>query len=262
MTAREVIELIRKNVGVPWNENSYRDTFHVGNPDVEVKGIATTCMSTLDLIQRAHDADTNLVISHEPTFWSDSDSTRDITEDPVYKFKSDYCLKNDIVVWRFHDHWHARKPDMEYFATARKLGFADPDATKSNNQTIYTVPPIKLSALVEDVKRCMGSHALRVVGDPNAMVSRVIVGEGSIMPRLSPDVDVVIGGEGVESDGPFDNTAYARDAVSLGIAKGLIIMGHVISEEPGMEDAAKWLSTFIQSVPIRFIPAGEPFISV
>ena len=38
MTAREVVDLIKKNVGVPWNERSYRDTFKLGNPDSTVKG--------------------------------------------------------------------------------------------------------------------------------------------------------------------------------------------------------------------------------
>jgi hypothetical protein len=45
----------------------------------------------------------------------------------------------------------------------------------------------------------------------------------------------------------------------LGIPKGQIILGHVVSEEPGMEDCARWLETFITGVPIRFIPAGEPY---
>ena len=31
MTGREVVELIKQNVGVPWREQSYRDTFKFGN---------------------------------------------------------------------------------------------------------------------------------------------------------------------------------------------------------------------------------------
>ncbi len=42
---------------------------------------------------------------------------------------------------------------------------------------------------------------------------------------------MVIGGEAPEVGGP-DNTSYAMDATSLGIAKGFIILGHVVSEEP------------------------------
>ena len=49
MTAREVVDLIKKNSGVTWNEQSIRDTFKVGNPDSQVKGIASTMMTTLDV---------------------------------------------------------------------------------------------------------------------------------------------------------------------------------------------------------------------
>src|SRR5580700_9825703 len=53
VTAREVVELIKKNGGVPFNEQSYRDTFKLGNPDSTVTGIATTMMATFDMIKRA-----------------------------------------------------------------------------------------------------------------------------------------------------------------------------------------------------------------
>ena len=46
MTAREVVELIKKNVGMQWNERSTRDVFKVGDPDATVTGIATTMMTT------------------------------------------------------------------------------------------------------------------------------------------------------------------------------------------------------------------------
>jgi len=39
------------------------------------------------------------------------------------------------------------------------------------------------------------------------------------------------------------------------------VLGHVISEENGMNECARWLKTFISEVPVEFIPAGEPFWS-
>ena len=56
------------------------------------------------------------------------------------------------------------------------------------------------------------------------------------MPRprsTTPDVDVVISGEQQEADGGFDSPAYVLDAATLGIAKGWIMLGHVVSEEAG-----------------------------
>jgi hypothetical protein len=42
----------------------------------------------------------------------------------------------------------------------------------------------------------------------------------------------------------------------MGRNEGQIILGHAISEEPGMEDCANWLRTFISEVPIGFVRPG------
>jgi putative NIF3 family GTP cyclohydrolase 1 type 2 len=124
---------------------------------------------------------------------------------------------------------------------------------------VYTIPETTLGAFASQIKKRTGSRAFRVVGDPNARISRIQLGPGYSSPSLRADVDVSIGGEALESDGGFDNTSYARDAAALGIPKCQIILGHVVSEEPGMEECAKWLRGFITGVPIRFVPAGEPY---
>src|ERR1700749_2470939 len=100
MTANDVVERIHQDLGIPWNEKTYRDTFKAGDPQTEVKGIATTFMATLDLIQRAHAAGMNFVISHEPTFWNDADTTKDLTGDAIFQYKMDFCNRNRMVVWR------------------------------------------------------------------------------------------------------------------------------------------------------------------
>ena len=262
MKAREIIELIKANVGNPWREG-FRDTFKVGDPDVEVRGVATTVMSTFDQIKRAHAAGCNLVISHEPTFWSDSDSTKDIGADPVFLAKQKFCVDNGMVVWRFHDNWHARnKPDMEAYATALQLGLASANPAEYTNQSqIFTIPETTLGELAARVKTLMKVKTLRVAGDPKMKVRRVICGVGSGTPALTPDVDVAIGGEGIETDGGVDSTEYARDSAALGQPKGFIILGHLVSEEPGMDSCAVWLRTFLKDVPVKFVPAGEPFWS-
>jgi len=69
------------------------------------------------------------------------------------------------------------------------------------------------------------------------------------------DVEVLIVGEARE----WETVEYVRDAAAQGKRKALILLGHVISEEPGMENCARWLRTFITEVPVEFIPAGDPF---
>jgi putative NIF3 family GTP cyclohydrolase 1 type 2 len=262
MTAREIVELIKNNSRIPWDERSTRDTFKAGNPDVTVIGIATTMMVTFDMLKRANQAGLNMVITHEDTFWNDRDDTKDLTANPLYQLKTEYIRKNNMVVWRDHDNMHASTPDYTVVGELRSVGIAvGPAGTEhvSMRPGILTIPETTLGELAAQVKRSSGARALRCVGDPKAKVSRILLGPGYATPRMVPDVDVVIGGEQQEADGGFDNVEYVLDAVSLGMPKGVIMLGHVISEQAGMEDFGAWMRTFLPNIPIRFVPAEEPY---
>ena len=53
LTAGEVITRIKSNLGVPWRDTTYRDTFKFGGPEIEVMGIATTVFCSFAVVQRA-----------------------------------------------------------------------------------------------------------------------------------------------------------------------------------------------------------------
>jgi putative NIF3 family GTP cyclohydrolase 1 type 2 len=76
---------------------------------------------------------------------------------------------------------------------------------------------------------------------------------------LGPSIDVSIAGENAESGG---NVEYVLDAQALGQPKAAILLGHMMSEDWGMREAAEWLRTFITDVSIEWIPAGEPFAKI
>jgi hypothetical protein len=40
------------------------------------------------------------------------------------------------------------------------------------------------------------------------------------------------------------------------------VIGHIPSEQPGMEECSRWLKTFVKDVPIEFVPAKQPFWTV
>jgi hypothetical protein len=69
------------------------------------------------------------------------------------------------------------------------------------------------------------------------------------------DADVLVCGEPTE----WNTVEYARDSIAAGKKKGMIILGHDMSEERGMEECARWLRGFVTEVPVEFIPAGEAF---
>src|SRR5579864_4925856 len=65
LTAGQIIERIKQNVGAPSRTQTV-DRIVAGSADTPVKGVATTMMATLDVIQRASAAGKNMVITHEP----------------------------------------------------------------------------------------------------------------------------------------------------------------------------------------------------
>jgi putative NIF3 family GTP cyclohydrolase 1 type 2 len=256
LTAAQVIDRIKQNVGVAWRSQTV-DTFKAGNPDTPVKGIATSFMATLDVLKRSAASGKNLVITHEPTFYNHQDLSDGLTGDAVYRYKQDFIQKRGLVVWRFHDHWHARKPDAVFLGLAQAAGWDQHQV--GDDQRFYQLPATTLGALARDLQRRLNDHTMRVVGDPKTPVSKIAVSVGysDLMDtvQMLPQADVFIGGELREWEG----VEYAQDAVASGQKKGMILLGHVVSEDPGMKLCAAWLKTFIPEVPIQWVPAGEPF---
>jgi putative NIF3 family GTP cyclohydrolase 1 type 2 len=102
---------------------------------------------------------------------------------------------------------------------------------------------------------------LRVIGAPQLAVRCVVLAPGfNNFPGIkhaldNPEVDVLATGETREWEG----VEYARDVLTAGKKKGLIVLGHAPSEERGMEACAKWLKTFISETPVQYLPGGDPF---
>jgi putative NIF3 family GTP cyclohydrolase 1 type 2 len=261
MKAGEILDRIKQHLGVPWRDATYRDTYKWGNADTEVTGIATTAFVTLDVIKRAAAAGLNMIIPHEVTFWNDRDDTAPVSADPLYRTKTELMTTHKMVVFRMHDHMHAMRPDFTYVGSMRVLGLDASQETAPNSHR-FVVPETTLGALAAEVKRRTGSRAFRVVGDPAAKIHRIQLGVGYATPPIGDrEVDVVISGEQQEADGGFDGPSYALDAVTAGVAKGWIMLGHTISEEAGMLEMAQWLKGVVPELPVQLIPAGEPFWS-
>jgi putative NIF3 family GTP cyclohydrolase 1 type 2 len=255
LTAGQVTERIKEHLGVPWREGS-TDTFKSGAEDSKVTGIATTVMSTFDVIQRASANGKNMVITHEPTFWLGNDDVRNFGSDPVYQKKLQFIRDNNMVIWRFHDHLHARQPDMTAVGLAEALGW-DKHVSKDDPR-VYVLPSARLRDMAKDVEKRLQLRAIRVIGDPEARVSRAALLQGTPPFHAStvlPKVDVVVAGEQREWEG----VEYAADANTAGERKGMILIGHWVSEDQGMRVCADWLKTFISEVPVQWISAGDPF---
>lgn len=259
ITAQEVVAEIQKQVGVEWQKETV-DTFKAGNPDTPVTGIAVTMMATMDVLQRASAKGLNFVITHEPTFYAHLDTPEGMPEsDPVWAEKRAFIEKHRMVVWRFHDHWHMRKPDGIEAGMVRSLGwekFQNPE-----NQYLFVMPETTVRKLAEEVANKLGSPVIRVVGEPEMKVTKVGFSPGAAGFEREThalerdDVQVLLVGETRE----WETVEYAADAVSQGRNKALIVIGHIPSEQAGMEECARWLKGFVKTVPVEFVAAKQPF---
>jgi putative NIF3 family GTP cyclohydrolase 1 type 2 len=261
ITAREVVQRIQEHVGVPWQKETV-DTFKAGDPDTKVTGIAVTMMATFDVLQRAAASNANLIITHEPTFYNHLDDIKEIPQkenDPVLSEKLAFIKEHHLVVWRFHDHWHRRTPDGIEAGMTHALGweaFQD-----KQNQYLFTIPETTLDKLAAELKARLELHTMRVVGDPQMKITRVALSPGAagmqreIGALENPDTQLLITGESRE----WETVEYAADAVSEKKNKALIVLGHIPSEQAGMEECTRWLKTFVSEVPVKFVPAAQPF---
>jgi hypothetical protein len=73
----------------------------------------------------------------------------------------------------------------------------------------------------------------------------------------APDVELLIAGEASE----WETVEYVRDAVAQGRHKALILLGHEVSEEPGMEQCAIELRELFPGMRVDHIVAGQPMWS-
>jgi putative NIF3 family GTP cyclohydrolase 1 type 2 len=202
----------------------------------------------------------NFVITHEPTFYSHLDAPDGMPEsDPVWAEKREFIAKHGMVVWRFHDHWHMRQPDGIEAGMVHALRwekFQNP-----HNQYLFVIPETTVKQLAQEVVKKLNSPVVRVVGDPQMKVTRVGFSPGAAGFQTEThalerdDVQVLMVGETRE----WETVEYAADAVSEGRNKALIVIGHIPSEQPGMEECARWLKALVKNVPIEFVPAKQPF---
>ncbi len=260
LTAAEVITRIKAHVGVPWAEKTV-DGIIAGDANTPVTGVATVMMATFDSLKRAAAAGLNFVVTHEPTFWSHQEDVSAVQKDPLYLEKLAFIKEHKLVSFHFHDHWHALKPqDGIGVGMMRRLGWTP----YANNGTTYsfTLPQTTLRELAKTLMTKLGATTLRVIGNPDLPVRGVAAGWGYAQKNqhtmyLPDNTEVLIVGETWE----WELMEYYNDLASSGRPKALILVGHVNSEQAGMEYCAEWLKPFVPEVPVQYLEMKELYWS-
>ena len=254
-SAASVIELIIKNTGAPTLPKTV-DVIKAGDPQTAVKGIVTTMFATMEVMKKAVEMKCNLIIAHEPLYYNHLDETKQFQNDPVFLEKQQYIKDNGLVIWRFHDYIHMMKPDGISMGMIEKLGWKK--YTENGSLDRFTLPETTLNELLKYLKQRFPGSAFYVIGDADMKVSKIAFDCGApgsmahIRDLQDKNTDVVIAGESPQ----WETYEYARDAVSQGRKKAVIFIGHINSEEAGMDYCATWLKGFIKDIPVQFVESG------
>lgn len=257
LTVQQVIDIIMKDLGGVIAAGSV-DTIKSGKPDTVVTGIVCTMFATIDIIAQAKKLGANFIIAHEPTFYNHTDDKAWVKKNDVLGEKVAILEKDGIVVWRFHDYCHQIRPEPMSYGIAKKCGWTEGYKVGSR---IHEIPEMKLSALGDHLKKSLGIKMLRIIGDMDQSCKKIALMPGAsggqshlnVVEENNPDVLIV--GEVHE----WETAEYIRDRNLEGKKTALIILGHSVSEEPGMEVVRDWLAPKVPGLTVTHIASQDPF---
>ena len=258
LTVRQVIDLIVAEIpGAPFKQTV--DTIKAGDPEQQVSGIVTTMFATDEVITKTAGLGANFIIAHEPSFYSHLDETGWLQTDDVYKYKSDLLANNKIAIWRFHDYIHAHRPDGVLMGVLQAMGWDRYYDEKDPH--IISIPPSSLESIARLAKQKLGISKLKLIGDLSSTCKRIALSPGAAGGRPQIETirrekpDLFICGELNE----WETSEYIRDLRYMGTKTSLLVLGHAVSEEPGMEWLVNWLRPKVPGIRITHIPSKDPF---
>lgn len=257
MTVQQVMDLILKEGGLSPRTDTV-DTIKFGKPDQVVSGIVTTMFPTIAVIEQAAKLKANFIIAHEPSYYNHRDDTSWVQNNDVLQQKQQLLQKHGMVIWRFHDYCHALRPDAVSYGVAKKAGWL---SYYKIGEIILTIPPASVQQLAQHLKKSLGIDHLRVIGNLQQRCERVALlpgawgGQRQVSAAVTEKPDVLIVGEVAE----WETAEFIRDANQLGKKIALIVLGHAVSEEPGMEWMVEWLKPKLPNIKVTHIPSGNPF---
>lgn len=260
--------------GRPIEDATTRDQVLYGSVDQECTGVVTCIWPTADVIRRTRELGANLIVSHEAVFWNHGDHQDVVAGNSVFVAKRALLDEWGGAVWRCHDYIHSGVPleedgsfaDGIFYGLAWKLGWLECRVGDRARGLDFLIPETTGRELAALLVRRLGLNGTRLIGDPDARVSRVRVpmhvmgGPGDVGAANAMDaegIDAFVTMEFID----FTTCEYVRDAAMLGQGKCAITIGHFNLEEPGMEYMAQWLPRAVgEGAPqVTFVPMGDTY---
>ena len=256
------------------------DSYKCGDPEAECTGIVTALTPTINVIRKAIELQANLIVVHEPTFYTSADKDGWFEDYPneVYEEKRKLLEEHGIVVWRDHDHMHAHQPDAIFTGVLKYMGWLEHSHVDTDTglyaHFIVDVGLMTVKDIANELIEKIGLNGVRIIGDPDCPVRKIaLVGhlfpsdyhkkDGrtgeysvSIIETLEKEVDLIIPGEVID----WTVLSYIRDAKQLGKQKAAICIGHFNWEELGMKYMKDWLSELVDhQIETTYVPSEDMY---
>ena len=261
------------------------DTYKFGDPDAECRGVVTAISPTVEVIRKAAALGANLLVIHEPTFYTSEDAPGwfEDFDCSVYEEKCALLKECGMTVWRDHDHMHFHNPDGIFEGVLKYTGWkaysrpVNPPYGGFGHFYVTLPEAMTVAQVAEHLMKSIGMNGCRYVGSPEAEVKNIaIVGHlypamNEMTPKrkdgkpkeysvqiigdLEKDVDLILPGETID----WTVLSYLRDAAALGRNKAMISLGHYNWETLGMKYAADWIGELVPEVPVTYVHAGDMF---
>lgn len=236
------------------------DSLKAGSDDAEVKKVAVTMFPTVKVIKEAAAWGADLLIVHEPLYYSD---TNELCEnDAVAIAKKKIVEESGLTIYRFHDHPHYTTPDIIAAGEFKAFGLEGTMETTDVFDLVrfHLAKPITARELAKLIEEKLGVRHVRICGAtdlPSTILSGVFGSGGTpaFTELQREDGEIVLAGETCE----WAYAEYARDAAELGYNKSLLILGHAGSERDGMIYTAEILKNMHPQLDVKYFECDEVY---
>lgn len=255
MKAKEVLEHFQ-SVGHWVNWEKTVDRFLHGDPESEVRGIATAWIPTNKAIKEAAEKGLNLFVTHEPAFLGGYRGNR--SADDAVERKKELLDSVGVTLLRCHDTWD-RMPEVGIpDAWASWLGFETEDRPVESYYKVCLLGDLTVEEAARRVAERvaeLGQETVLIFGDRGKRVSRMAVGTGAIthLPTMYDlGVDLILA-----TDDGMNFWHGGLWATDLGIP--LLIVNHATAEKPGMMAMVSYLRDVFPGPPVEYLDVEFPY---
>lgn len=258
MNANDIISILKKDATLP---PKTCDSIKVGDLDSPVTHIGVTMTATLDTVRKAKEAGCDLLIAHEPTFYTHFEEWR---ENALVEEKTRLLTEAGITLYRHHDGMHFCEKDSITAGVLSVSGLTGKLEKTAflGSSLLHLDTPMTVEALTEQLKDRLSLQYLRVAGKTSGEVKCIALcfgmPEGVFALLQRDDVDCVLVGEVYE----WQLGEYARDAAACGKQKSLVVMEHIASERAGMKVLADELKALFPDIPVTYFESESVYTVV